>query len=177
MVTKNETAGWDRGGFSEYFLDDKESARELVNLMPADAKAQYQAFKFLRKFSAFPGRVLVVYTLKNGAPVDVELVRFSALEVDESGHFTTGRDETGEIQQISATPGWWMNRDIFFQLPQTFEFSLKAKRSGINGLEFSPHFAILVKTRSRPDEMAEGHTQCMTFNDFRASYPDIRIRY
>lgn len=177
MVTKNETAGWSREGFAEYFMDDKESARELVAKMPADDRAQYHAFKFLRKFSAFPNRVLAVYTLRAQKPVNVGLVRFSTLGVDENGPFTTGLDACGEAQKITAIPSWWMNRDIFFQLPQTFEFSLKGKRSGITGIEFAPHFAILVKTRSRPDENTEGHTQCMTFNDFRASFPDIRIRY
>jgi hypothetical protein len=159
------------------FLDDKESRQELVNRMPDALRAEYQSYKFVGKEAAFPGRVLVVYTLKGGVPANLDIVTLRHLTVDQvSGPMAAASSEGQGVYYIGMVPSKWRGRDLFLQLPLEFIFKWKGKESG-EGVEFAPHYAILVKTRSRWDEKIEGHTYCATFNDFRERFPGVRVAY
>lgn len=159
------------------FLDDKDSRQELVNRMPPALRAEYQAYKFVAKEAAFPGRVLVVYTLAGGKPTNLDIITLRHLTVDEMhGPMTWATSEGQGDYPIGMVPAKWRGRDLFLQLPLEFIFKWKGKESKA-GVEFAPHYAILVKTQSRWDEKIDGHTYCATFNDFRERFPGVRLAY
>lgn len=166
--------GMNRGG---KFLDDKQSREELVNRMPSALRAEYQSYKFVGKEAAFPGRVLVVYTIEDGKPVNLDIVTLRHLTVDQvSGPMAAASSEGQGEYYIGMVPTKWRGRDLFMQLPLEFIFKWKGKESQ-EGVNFASHYAILVKSRSRWDEKVEGHTYCATLNDFRERFPEVPVRY
>lgn len=159
------------------FLDDKASRQALVDRMPPGLRAEYQAYKLVTKEAAFPGRVLVVYTLEGGAPTNLDIITLHHLTVDQmSGPMAAASSEGQGVYYVGMVPTKWRGRDLFLQLPLEFIFKWKGKESN-EGVEFAPHYAILVKTRSRWDEKIDGHTYCATFNDFRERFPGVRVTY
>lgn len=159
------------------FLDDKQSREEPVKQMPDKLREEYQAYRFVAKEAAFPGRVLVVYTLKCGEPTDIDIITLRHLTVDQMhGPMTWATSEGQGDYPIGMVPSKWRGRELFVQLPLEFIFKWKGKESNA-GIEFTSHFAILIKTRSRWDERIESHTYCATLNDFRERFPGVRVTY
>lgn len=145
--------------------------------MPSALRAEYQSYRFVAKEAAFPGRVMAVYTLQKGLPVNIDVITLRHLTVDQTrGPMTLATSEGQGDYPIGMVPTKWRGRDLFMQLPQEFIFKWKGKESD-SGIEFTSHFAILLKTRSRWDEWIDGHTQCATLNDFRERFPGVRVTY
>ena len=169
MVTSN----WGTGRF----LEDKESRQKLVDLMPQALRDEYLGYKFVGKEAAFPGRVFVVYTLSRGQPTNLDIVTLGHLIVNTMvGPVAHATSEGQGNYPIGIVPSKWRGRDVFLQVPQEFIFKWKGKETE-QGVEFAPHYALLVKTRSRVDEQIELHSYCETLNDFRARFPGVPIRY
>ena len=159
------------------FLDDNESRQALVNRIPLPLREEYLAYRFVAKEAAFPGRVLVVYTIQNGQPVNLDVVTLRHLTVDqESGPMTYATSGGQGDYPIGMVPTKWRGRDLFMQLPLEFIFKWKGKEAGL-GVDFASHFAILIKSRGRWDEKKEGDTYCVTLNDFRERFPGVRVTY
>lgn len=159
------------------FLDDKDSRQELINRMPCGLREEYLSYKFVAKEAAFPGRVLVAYTMKGRQPTDLDIITLRYLSVTHpDGPVAYATSEGQGEYTIGMVPTKWRGRDLFMQLPLEFIFKWKGKESN-TGVEFAPHYAILVKTRSRWDEKIEGHTYAVTLNDFRERFPGVPIRY
>jgi hypothetical protein len=166
-----------RGRNDNFFLDDKESRRQLLYMMPQELRDEYNSYKFVAKEAAFPGRVLVVYTLENGRPVNLDIVTLLALTVgQESGPISYASSEGQGSYPIGMVPTKWRGRDLFVQLPLEFIFKWRGKEVD-EGVNFAPCYAILIKTKSRWDEWIEGHTYCATLNDFRERFPAVPVRY
>jgi len=159
------------------FLDDNRSRQELINQMPSALRAEYQSYKFVAKEAAFPGRVLVVYTLWGGKPENLDIITLRHLTVDQMrGPMTFATSEGQGDYAIGMVPTKWRGRDLFVQLPLEFIFKWKGKESHA-GVEFASHYAILIKSRSRWDERMDGDTYCATLNDFRERFPEVSVRY
>lgn len=159
------------------FLDDNESRQELLCRMPPALRAEYQSYRLVTKEAAFPGRVLVVYTLKGGQPTNLDIVTLRHLTVDQTnGPLTFATSEGQGDYPIGMVPSKWRGRDLFLQLPLEFIFKWKGKESG-NDVNFVSHYAILIKSRSRWDERIDGDTYCATLNDFRERFPGVPVRY
>jgi hypothetical protein len=160
------------------YLDDNQSLKALVEVMPETEKEEYRNFGSLALESVFPNRRMVVYTLRGGEPTDIRMVLFGDLHMDRiKGPTTTITDETGDIE-VGPVPTRYRNMDLFFHVPQKFEFKWKGKQVASGGVQFAPHYAILVKTRSREIHQVEGHTYCVTLNKFWERFPHLRnIRY
>ncbi len=159
------------------FLDDSASRKALIDQMLPALREEYQSYRFVGKEAAFPGRVLVVYTLEGLRPVHIDMITLSCLTIgQESGPLAYAASEGQGEYPIGMVPTKWRGRDLFLQLPLEFIFKWKGK-TGPRGVEFASHYAILIKARSRVDEQIESHTYCETLNDFRARFPGVPIRY
>lgn len=153
-------------------LTDKQSMDELVELMPQHERTEYHSYKWRALESAFAGRKMVVYTMKNGRPTNIELVSFGELAVGVKEAPTVKITYKRREQIITPVPVRLADRDVFLSIPQNFEFRWAGQE--INGaLEFRAHYAMLMKTRSRDALAIEGHTYCLTLKRFHEAYPKL----
>lgn len=159
------------------FLDDNQSREALINRMPPGQRDEYLSYKFLAKEAAFPGRVLVVYTLEGGEPKNIDVVTLWGMTVTRTqGPQALASSEGQGEYVIGVVPSKWRGRDLFMQIPLEFIFKWKGKES-YTGVEFAPQYAILTKSRSKWSERIDGHTYCATLNDFRERFPGVPVRY
>lgn len=160
------------------FLDDGQSLKALVDMMPEKERKEYQSYGALTLDAAFPNRRMVVYTLKGGQPIDIQIIGFGDLHMERAvGPVVEMSDEQGKIT-ITAVPTRYRNRDVFFHVPQNFTFKWKGKQTPTGDVQFAPHYAVLVKTKSKEIHQVEGHTYCVTLNKFWERFPHLRnIRY
>ena len=163
---------------SKTFMDDKESLEALFDLLPPELREEYRSYKSRTRESAFPGRRLVAYTLKGGVPADPEILTFAHLSINDrfGSKVEVSSDKGGASFFIGMVPTKVPNRELFLHIPQTFEFKWKGKASS-RGTEFAAHYAILIKGRSSWQHREEGHTYCVTFNDFKDRFPDHQLQY
>lgn len=159
------------------FLDDTESLEALIERMPELEREQYEAYRSLSVEAAFPNRKLVVYTLLGGKATNVQIITFGDIFMDRLNGPRVGIEWTGGHTEISTTPQRFLKRDLFLQVPQRFELKWKGKQTPRNEVHFVPHYAVLVKTRSRETLQIDGHTYCVTLNKFRERHPDVPIEY
>lgn len=159
------------------FLDDKESLEAIVEAMPPHARGEYQAYGALTLESVFPNRILVVYTLKKGEPTEVEVVRCGDLTLTRLQGPRAEMSSRGRHMEVGVEPVKWFDRDVYFHVPQNFIFKWKGKRTADKGVQFVPHYAVLIKTKSRDHLQLEGHTYCVTLNRFRERFPEVDVRY
>lgn len=159
------------------FLDDAESLRALIDMMPAGEKATYGDYKSLSMEAAFPNRKLVVYTLLGGKATDVQTITLGDIFVDRLRGPRVGIEWTGGHAEITTVPQRFLHRDLFLQVPQHFELKWKGKQTPRDEVHFVPHYAVLVKTRSRESLQIDGHTYCVTLNKFRERHPNVPIEY
>lgn len=159
------------------YLDDKESRAALVDLMDPKLRSEYNSYRWVTKESGFPGRVLVLYTLREGWPTDIDVITLRAISIDSNGPVIWAASEGQGDYAIEAVPVKWRGRDVFFQVPQEFIFKWKGKFTPKVGVEFAPHFAVLIKTRSKEMDQVDGHTYCATYNDFLSRFPKVAIAY
>lgn len=159
------------------FLDDQESLRALIEAMPEPDRAEYKGYGALSLESVFPGRKMVVYTLKGGEPIDIEVITFGAFMCDwDNGPSAVIQLSTGE-STVLTIPKRLRPRDLFLHIPQNFVLKYKGKTNPKNRVDFVSHYAVLVKTRSKEIHQSENHTYCVTLNQFRERFPDLKIRY
>ena len=160
------------------FLDDGQSFKALVDSMPETEREEYRSYGALNLESAFPNRRMVVYTLKGKEPVQIEMLLFGDLEVSRiPGPVVTVSDKQGEFS-ISTVPARYRKRDLFLHVPQHFELKWKGKQNPGGTVQFVPHYAVLVKSRSKEIHQIEGHTYCVTLNKFWERWPHLKnIRY
>lgn len=159
------------------FLDDPDSLRALVNMMAEPDRAEYKAYTSLALEACFPGRKMVVYTLRGSKPTDLDVISFGELKVDwDMGPTCSVQDAYGE-QTLMCIPKRLRPRDLFLHIPQNFQLRYKGKQASDTGVEFASHYAVLVKTRSRETLQIDSHTYCCTLNNFRARFPSIRVGY
>lgn len=159
------------------FLDDKESLQALINSMPADEQAEYKSYRALGLESAFPGRKMVIYTMKEGKPSDIEVITFGGFNCNwDNGPHVEVADSRGQMQ-IDAVPRRFRPRDLFLHIPQNFTLKYKGRANGKSAVDFVSHYAVLVKTKSKDIHQVDGHTYCVTLNKFRDRFPDLKLRY
>lgn len=163
-----------RGG---QFLDDHQSLQALVDQMPRAERDDYRGYGALNLEAAFPSRKLVVYTLRGGRPDGVEILNFGDLGMDRvGGCYVDVGDSQGGFS-IGMVPTRYRDRDVFLHVPQNFTFKWRGKQITEDKVQFVPHYAVLVKTRSKEIHQIEGHTYCVTFNKFQERFPEVRLRY
>jgi hypothetical protein len=159
------------------FLDDAASLAAIVRGMPAGDRDDYLSYGALAKEASFPNRKLVVYTLRSGRPADISVLTCGDLTATRIvGPVVDVSDEKGTVS-VGVKPLRWRGRDLFIQVPQHFELKWTGKDMGASGVQFVPHYALLLKTRSKEFHQVEGHTYCVTLNKFRERFPDINVRY
>ena len=159
------------------FLDDRASLDAIVAQMGDTERLPYLGYGARSLEAGFPNRRLVVYRLEAGAPVDTDVLMLGYMEMTKfDGPIITVADAKGEVV-VGLQPVRWRNRDLFLHIPQTFEFKWKGKESGRGKLQFAPHYAILIKTKSRENLQVDGDTYCVTLNKFRERFPEVPIRY
>lgn len=154
------------------YLTDKQSFDALVERMPHDERVDFHTYRFLTKESTFPGRALVVYTLRNGRPSDIEIAKFGELAIGLRESPTARLNYKGRPQIVTPVPSRLADREVFLCVPQTFDIHW-AGREHRGDLEFHLHYAVLIKTRSRPELQIEGHTYCVALNRFLNLYPHL----
>lgn len=161
------------------YMEDRESLRALVQCLPDEQLRLYDSFMALSIEAAFPGRRLVVYTLKKGRPVDVEVLTLGAMRMSAQGGPTV--EVTSDVHThpitVGMVPAKLPGKDVFLHVPQKFEFKWKGKTASTGGVNFAPHYAILVKSRSKAHLALEGDTYCVRLNTFREMFPDQRVGY
>lgn len=166
-----------KAGKGGQFLDDHESLQALVDQMPRQERDLYRSYGALLLEAAFPNRRMVVYTLKDKRPVDIEILNFGDLEMDRvGGCLVHMSDSMGEFS-IGMMPTRYRDRELFLHIPQNFTFKWKGKQTSDGKVQFVPHYAVLVKSRSKEIHQVDGHTYCATFNKFRERWPDLNLRY
>lgn len=159
------------------FLDDPESLQALIALMPAGERDEYLALKALNLEAGFPNRRMIVYTLDGATPTRLSMLLLGDMEMTRIGGPTiTVTDEKG-LAVVSVHPERWRDRDLFLHIPQNFIFKWKGKDTGAKGLQFVPHYAVLIKTRSKEHHQVDGDTYCATLNQFRERFPDVSVKY
>lgn len=159
------------------FLDDKESLQALINSMPAAELAEYKGYGALTLESAFPGRKMIIYTMKDGKPSDIEVITFGDFRCDwDNGPHVEVADSRGKMQ-VDAVPRRYRPRDLFLHIPQNFTLKYKGRTGGKSAVDFVSHYAVLVKTKSKDIHQVDGHTYCVTLNKFRDRFPDLKLRY
>jgi hypothetical protein len=159
------------------FLDDPCSLRALVDMMPEPDRAEYKSYGALALESAFPGRKMVVYTLRGGVATDVEVLSFGEFTVDWAlGPSFEVFDARGKTTVLTI-PKRFRPRDLFLHVPQSFTLKYKGRTSEPTKVDFVSHYAVLIKTRSKEIHQVDGHTYCVTLNNFRERFPDLKLRY
>lgn len=163
---------------SKSFLDDRESLQAIIDSIPDPRERQaYRDFKGLSLESGFPNRKLVVYTLRDGAPRDIEILTLGELSMDPyKGPMVMVHSGSYDMS-VRLTPSRFKNRDLFLHVPQSFELRWRGKRQRTDEVHFVPHYAVLIKTRSKPHLQVDGDTYCVRLNQFREMYPDLDVRY
>lgn len=159
------------------FLDDKESAEALVAMLPNAQRALYESFKSLSLESAFPNRKMVVYNLLGGKATDVEVITFGDILLDRINGPRIEIQHSRGGMEITPVPQQYRGRALFLQVPQHFELKWKGKQTPRDEVHFVPHYAVLIKTRSREGLQVDGDTYCVTLNKFRERHPDVPIEY
>lgn len=159
------------------FLGDPESLEAIIFQLGPRLKEEYDELKSLSLESCFPNRRMIIYTLRGGAPVDLSMILMGDMEMTRIGGPTVVvTDDAGPVV-VGVLPVRWRNRDLFLHTPQNFIFKWKGKETTSNKIQFSPHYAMLIKTRSREHHQVEGHTYCVTLNKFRERFPAVPMRY
>jgi hypothetical protein len=160
------------------FLDDRESLEILVNQLHPAAREDYRSYTSLSAESCFPGRKMVVYTLKNGKPTDIEILHFGQMWMPEykGPMFEVSSDRHKEPTSIGLTPVKLWNREIYLSAPQKFELRWRGKRVR-DEVHFAPHYMVLIKSRSKPHLNVNGDTYCVRFNQFMDQFPDVDLNY
>lgn len=159
------------------FLDDAASLRAIIMQMPKGAREEYESYGALSLEASFPNRRMVVYTLAGGRPVRLASLVFGDLEVSRREGPTVKLTHEGAAVTASISPLKLEGRDVFIQVPQRFELKWTGKPTEAGEVQFVPHYAVLIKTRSKEFHQVEGHTYCTTLNKFRERFPDLNIRY
>lgn len=157
------------------FLDDAKSLEAIVKSMPEKERSLYESYGALTLEAGFPNRVMVVYTVKGGKPVDIEKVTLGDMEMTRVGGPTIDVVDGGPVK-LTVSPIRWKTRDLFLHVPQNFIFRWKGKQTQ-TGVNYVPHYAILIKTRSKEHLQVEGDTYCVTLNKFRERFPEVPVRY
>lgn len=158
------------------FLDDKLSLAALVDQLCPNARDDYEALHALSLESGFPNRRMIVYTLAYGEPVNVSMLRLGEMEmIRDEGPTITVEDEAGTVI-VGVTPLKWRERELFLHIPQNFIFKWKGKDTP-KGVQFMPHYAVLIKTRSKEHHQVDGDTYCVTLNNFKERFPSVTVRY
>lgn len=164
----------DRGG---KFLDDAASLRAIIAQMPESLREEYEGYGALSLEAAFPNRRMVVYTLLEGQPTRIVNLVFGDLDVSRREGASMEITHDGETLSVGMRPTKLRGRDLFLQVPQRFELKWSGKSTETHGVQFVPHYAVLIKTRSKEFHQVEGHTYCATLNKFRERFPGLNIRY
>ena len=159
------------------FLDDPSSLKALIERMDEPGKSEYKTYGALTLEAVFPARKMVVYTLKGGKPLDIAVITFGAFMCDwDTGPHAKLTLASTDVR-ISTTPTRVGNRDVFLHIPQQFALKYKGRNDAEKGVSFASHYAVLVKTRSKEIHQIESHTYCVTLNNFRERFPDLKLRY
>ncbi len=164
---------------TEKYLDDKESFEALVDRLPPAEARTYRSLRHLQMESAFPGRKMVLYTLHQGRPSGVTLLTFGTLRLDPSQGplVQVSMDDNEGSFEVGTVPVSLLGGRLFLQVPQKFEFRWSGKQTQRNEVHFAPHYAMLFKSRNRPDRAQDGDTCCVRLNIFREMYPNLNVRY
>lgn len=153
-------------------LTDKQSLETLIEQLPQHERIDYLSMKWMSMESAFPGRKMVVYTLRDGRPKDIELITFGEIAIGIKEEPTARIKHVQGDQLLTITPKRFARRDLFLSIPQNFVFRWAGQE--INGvIEFRAQYAVLIKTRSRETLAIEGHTYCLTLKRFLEAYPKL----
>lgn len=145
--------------------------------MPDGDREEYKSYGSMALESSFPGRKMVIYTLVGGRPQDAQRVTFGAFGCDPvNGPYADVLTVDGDVL-VTTVPRKIGRRDVFLHIPQNFTLKYKGKPNPERGVEFATHYAVLVKTRSRETHQIDGHTYCVTLNQFRERFPDLNFRY
>ena len=166
MATKNTS-----------FLDDKDSMTAIVEGLPPATREEYKSYRSLSLEAVFPNRILVVYDLVDCRPENSELLKFGDLKVTRIDGPVMEVQRGGKTLEIGVLPVKLGEREIFLQAPQSFELKWKGKRTPEGGVNFIPHYAVLIKSRSREHLQVDRHTYCVTLNKYTERFPDSKIRY
>lgn len=154
------------------YLTDKDSLDALVGEMPPAERAEYKSYKSLALESAFPGRRMVVYTLRGGVPADIEVFQFGEICVPLKDPPTIRVFYKRREALFGPVPERLADRDVFLSVPQNFVFRWGGQL--IDGvLQFRAQYAVLIKTKSAESRAVEGHTYCVTLKRFTERYPEL----
>lgn len=159
-------------------MDDRDTMRALVNQLRPELLEEYNSYGSLTLESAFPGRRLVVFRVAGDKPTNVQTMTFGdmLMRPNSGPEVTVFAPWLPEPLTVGMVPVKVPGREIFLQMPQKFEFRWKGRnnpsaRPG-EGVHFAPHYAVLIKSRSKPHLKTDGHELCVRLNQFREMYPD-----
>lgn len=159
------------------FLDDAQSLKAIIATLPPIARGDYESYQSRTMEVVFPNRYLVVYTVRQARPSAIELWRFGDIVMERlSGPVAEVILPDNTLTLVSVTPKKVGQRDVYLHIPQSFEFKWRGKDAP-KGIQFVPHYAVLVKTKTREHAQVEGHTYCTTMNKFQERFPDVPVRY
>lgn len=159
------------------FLDDALSLKAIINSLPAASANDYREYGALELKAAFPNRRMIIYTLKGGMPIKMELLTFGDIQMTRFNGPEVEVVGSKGSEFVGVRPFKWDDRDLFLHIPQNFVFKWKGKETKNDGVHFVPHYAILVKTLSKEHHQVEGHTYCATFNEFNERFPAKALKY
>jgi hypothetical protein len=159
------------------FLDDVQSLKAVIASMPLAERLEYESYGCRAMETVFPNRYLVVYNLVSRSPQAIELWRFGDINMDRmNGPVAELNLPDGKVVPVSITPKKVGGRDLYLHIPQSFELKWKGKDTP-RGVQFVPHYCVLVKSLSREHSQIDGHTYCVTLNKFRERFPEVTLRY
>lgn len=159
------------------FLDDAQSLQAIIDALPPKVQSLYRGYGALTLEAGFPNRVLVVYTLQGRAPVNIEVLTLGDMEMTRIGGPTITVASGRVPVTLTVEPFKWFERDLFLHVPQNFVLKWKGKQTPTKGVQFVPIYAVLIKSLSREHQQIDGHTYCVTLNNFRERFPNVPVRY
>lgn len=162
-------------------MDDRESLQALVELLPSKLHDEYISYSALSMESGFPGRKLVVFDVAadGKTPTNVEILTLGVMRMSAQAGPTievTSNLRPG-VFTVGMVPHKFEDRSLFLHVPQKFELRWKGRRSPRDGVNFAPHYAVLMKTRSKPNSRTPGDTYCVRLNLFWEMFPDSQVGY
>lgn len=163
-------------------LSDREALAALVAGMPPIQRGQYEDYKCLEMESAFPGRRMVVFDLREGRPWNIEDFLVTGFSFPRGGEPTMEyrfqEDGKFHVGRAGMTPSRFSHREVYLSVPQRFEFRWGGRIID-DQLSFQPHFGLLIKTRHKLLHRVEGATYCVSLKRFQTDFPEFadHVRY
>lgn len=149
-----------------HWLNDTDTVKALADYIAIEEKDEFAKFTNSFEVTCASGDSVVIFELVDGKASNI-----TRLDV---GVYQTGIDTPPQVvfsskdstETIALIPTKIFGRDIFFSLPLKSSLVFSGWVSPLFGLAVEQVFTVVVQQRSSLADSREGHTYCLSKEDF-----------